>query len=65
MQETNALVAEFIRGKRRLAYVDTATPMLGPLGQPRPELFLEDGLHMNAAGYRIWSDRLRAKLAAH
>jgi len=65
MQETNALVAEFIRGKRRLAYVDTATPMLGPHGQPRPELFLEDGLHMNAAGYQIWSDRLRAKLAAH
>jgi lysophospholipase L1-like esterase len=63
MQETNVLVAEFIRGKERLAYVDTATPMLGADGQPRPELFLDDGLHMNAKGYKIWSDLLRDTLA--
>jgi lysophospholipase L1-like esterase len=25
-------------------------------GQPRRELFLEDGLHMNAKGYAIWRD---------
>jgi len=65
MQETNVLVAEFIRGKERLAYVDTATPMLGADGKPRPELFLDDGLHMNAKGYRIWSDLLRDRFAAH
>jgi lysophospholipase L1-like esterase/predicted small lipoprotein YifL len=64
MQATNALVAEFIRGKQQLAYVDTATPMLGPNGEPRGELFLEDGLHMNAQGYQIWSDLLRDRLAA-
>lgn len=65
MQETNALVQEFIRGNQRLAYVDTATPMLGHNCQPRPELFLDDGLHMNAQGYQIWSDLLRDNLAVH
>ena len=64
MQATNALVQAFIDGKERLAYVDTATPMLGADGRPRPELFLEDGLHMNAQGYQIWSDLLRQQLAA-
>ena len=24
-------------------------------GQPRQELLLEDGLHMNADGYQIWN----------
>ncbi len=65
MQATNALVQEFIRGQQQLAYVHTATPMLGSDGQPRPELFLDDGLHMNAQGYKIWSDLLRDKLADH
>ena len=39
--------------------------MLGSDGKPRPELFLDDGLHMNAQGYQIWSDLLRDRLAAH
>lgn len=65
IKESNALVAKFVDGKRLLAYVDTATPMLGANGQPRPELFIQDGLHMNAQGYQIWSDLLRDKLAAH
>ena len=30
--------------------------MLGPDGQPRPEIFLDDGLHMNAQGYTIWTN---------
>jgi lysophospholipase L1-like esterase len=59
MQETNARVRQFITGKPHLAYVDTATPMLGGDGQPRPELFLDDGLHMNDVGYAIWSEQLR------
>jgi lysophospholipase L1-like esterase len=63
MQKTNSLVQQFIDGSQRLTYIDTATPMLGADGRPRPELFLEDGLHMNAQGYQIWSDLLRDKLA--
>lgn len=65
MQATNALVKQFIDVNKRLVYVDTATPMLGPNGEPRPEIFLEDGLHMNAQGYQIWSDLLRGELKAH
>ena len=33
--------------------------MLGADGQPRKELFREDGLHMNAEGYKVWASALR------
>ena len=50
MKATNPLVQEIIARNDGLEYVDTATPMLGPDGRHRKELFLDDGLHMNAAG---------------
>lgn len=65
MEEANALVERLAENDKRLSYVDTATPMLGPDGRPRKELFLADGLHMNAAGYRLWSGILRTQLESH
>ncbi|HVI58172.1 MAG TPA: SGNH/GDSL hydrolase family protein [Luteimonas sp.] len=53
-REANALVRAEAARMRGVAYIDVATPMLGPDGRPRPELFGEDGLHMNAAGYALW-----------
>lgn len=38
----------------RVEFVDVAAPMLDGGGQPRRELFLEDDLHLNAAGYALW-----------
>jgi lysophospholipase L1-like esterase len=56
IRETNQLIRDRIRKDNWLVYVDVFTPMLNKSGQPRPELFLEDGLHMNAKGYAIWRD---------
>ena len=58
-REANRLIRDYIRGDDKLAYVDVSTPMLDAAGQPRSELFLEDGLHMNARGYAIWRDLIR------
>lgn len=58
MREANALVARAIAGDSLAAYVDVFTPMLGPDGRPRPELFRADSLHMTPAGYAIWRERL-------
>ena len=30
--------------------------MLGLDGRPKPDIFVEDGLHMNAKGYAIWRE---------
>jgi lysophospholipase L1-like esterase len=48
----------------RVSFVDVFTPMLGADGQPRPELFQADQLHLNAAGYELWRERVGAALAA-
>jgi lysophospholipase L1-like esterase len=53
-REANALVRAEIAKMAHVDFVDVATPMLGADGQPRPELFGPDGLHMNAAGYALW-----------
>ena len=42
-----------------LGYVDVWTPMLNGIGEPKPEVFIEDGLHMNRTGYDIWTSAVR------
>ena len=64
MQAANSLAEAFARDHAWITYLDTATPMLGDDGKPRPELFVEDGLHMNADGYRLWNEKLRPVLQA-
>ena len=56
MRGANQLIRDYVRTDNKLVYVDVFTPMLDASGQPRSELFLEDGLHMNAKGYAIWRD---------
>lgn len=40
-------------------YVDIWEAMLNDRGVVNPSLFLRDGLHMNNAGYNIWSQAIR------
>jgi len=58
MQAVNSDVAQLWRDHERIIYVDTATPMLDSDGKPRAELFLDDGLHLNADGYALWSETI-------
>jgi lysophospholipase L1-like esterase len=36
--------------------------MLGKDGQPRPDIFVADRLHMNAKGYELWKQIVGAHL---
>ncbi|HEX2083596.1 MAG TPA: SGNH/GDSL hydrolase family protein [Xanthomonadaceae bacterium] len=53
-QQANALVKAEAARLHEVEFIDVASPMLGADGQPRPELFIEDQLHMNRAGYELW-----------
>jgi lysophospholipase L1-like esterase len=55
-RQANALVRAEAATMRDVDYIDVFTPMLGADGQPRPELFGDDRLHMNRAGYTLWRD---------
>ena len=69
MREANQSIALFlaesdVRGSltNKNVYVDVHQKMLNEAGQPVPEIFLEDSLHMNAKGYAIWHEIIKPYL---
>ncbi|WP_084360379.1 SGNH/GDSL hydrolase family protein [Hydrogenophaga palleronii] len=54
VKETNALIQAYSTTEPQLDFIDIFSAMLDAQGQPRPELFLGDRLHLNADGYAIW-----------
>jgi lysophospholipase L1-like esterase len=58
VREANRLIRAEVERDGRQRYVDVFTPMLRADGEPRPELFQADSLHMTAAGYALWRERL-------
>ncbi len=61
-KKTNQLVAEFIKGKPHLKYLEAYDISLDTNGKPRPELFVSDKLHFNGEGYKILAERVRPAL---
>jgi lysophospholipase L1-like esterase len=53
-QAANRLVREWAATHAGIDYIDVATPLLDVDGQPDPRYFIEDLLHLNAAGYATW-----------
>jgi lysophospholipase L1-like esterase len=62
MQAANRLIAADCEKDETLRFLDVWTPMLGDDGRPRKELFRQDGLHLNDAGYELWNELLRPLL---
>lgn len=58
MQEANALILAECRKDPNCTFVDTFTPLLDAEGNPTPELYATDGVHLSQAGYRVWNDLL-------
>ena len=56
--EANRWIEAEIRSRANLHYIDLYHSMLGPDGRPRPELYVEDGLHLSRAGYEVWTERI-------
>ncbi len=52
-KEANGLIKRYIESDNRLAYINIWDALLGPDGQPRPDLHIKDRLHPSAAGYKI------------
>lgn len=63
-QETNALYQELAAGNGLVSYIDVVTPFLRADGKVLDDVFIEDGLHLNEKGTRIWAATIRAALMA-
>lgn len=57
MAEANRLVREYAATKPGLGYADLATVLLDGDGKPK-DVFVDDGLHLNEEGYRLWQEAL-------
>jgi lysophospholipase L1-like esterase len=69
MKKANSLVHALSMINGQVVFVDVATPMLGPKLQgrepsPKKDLFLDDGLHLNANGYDLWNKALSPTISA-
>jgi len=52
-RRTNAAVKNYVASQPGLLFIDLWDAMLTPDGQPRPDLWVEDRIHPNHAGYRL------------
>ena len=59
VKRANRQIADYVATDSRLAFIDVFPRMLGPDGMPKPDIFRDDQLHMNAAGYAIWTEVIR------
>ena len=54
----NRLYSKLGTRYKYIQYVDLWSPLTGPSGRPRGELFIKDSLHINNDGYRIWAGEI-------
>lgn len=54
VNKANAMIKEYVSKQKNARFIDVNSKMLDSNGAPRPELFVEDMLHMKPEGYAIW-----------
>lgn len=50
----NVMIKNFLAKKKKTSFIDVYHKMLKPDGTPLTDIFIEDNLHMNSKGYKIW-----------
>lgn len=58
MAASNELIKSFIHTQKNIQFLDVYSKMLDTDGTPFKDIFIEDNLHMNANGYKIWQKLL-------
>ncbi|WP_020529725.1 GDSL-type esterase/lipase family protein [Flexithrix dorotheae] len=58
MQETNTKMSKYASKKSQVDFINIWDVMLGENGEPLPNIFLKDGLHMNENGYALWKKEI-------
>ena len=61
-QEFNGLLSNLAEKEDLLSYISVWNPMLTDEGKANPDLFVDDGLHMNQKGYEIWAKLVKPEL---
>ena len=62
MKVSNMLIKDYLGRQPNTVFVDVYDDMVDRAGNAKADLFLEDNLHMNEKGYRIWQKAIRPHL---
>jgi lysophospholipase L1-like esterase len=62
MVRANNLIREFLKTKKKTSFIDVYHNMFNKDGTIMKDIFLEDDLHMNKKGYRIWQKLIQPHL---
>ena len=55
ISKTNDLIKDYTEKKGNLNYITTRLDFLDSKGYPREKYFVNDNLHLNKSGYKLWS----------
>ena len=58
----NKSIQDMSRSDDLLTFIDVWDEMLTDDGKPNPDLYVDDGLHMNEKGYVVWTKLVRENL---
>jgi lysophospholipase L1-like esterase len=61
-EELNNLLKIFTQGQPYLEFIDLWPSLLSPNGEPNPEFFISDLLHLNDKGYAQWNNLIQPYL---
>ena len=59
MAAANQALREVCKADPHTHFIPTSSHFLGADGEPREELYRDDRLHLNKAGYAIWTDQIK------
>lgn len=58
----NQELEDYCETHDNMYFIDATSTMLDAEGNFRPELFKEDGIHLNADGHALWTELMKQKL---
>ncbi|MFK8019961.1 MAG: GDSL-type esterase/lipase family protein [Pseudomonadales bacterium] len=61
-QQTNKLIREYSAAENNLFVIDTGAKLLGEDGEPNPDFYIFDGLHLSDKGYAEWTKMILPRL---
>ena len=61
-QATNALIQQWSESELNLHFIDTSGSLMGSNGEPDPDNYSFDGLHLSEQGYGVWREIIRTRL---
>jgi hypothetical protein len=62
INQVNQLMQAYCEETDKLYFVNTVPTYLDAKGQPKPEWFVRDQLHLNTKGYEVWSGLIKSEI---